>query len=86
MDQGRIAQRRLLGPRQTRCAQRGVLSYPELLFLGTAIVLLFCTDLNASPHGDAGFERFRTIAEKTSSRVRRLPAKKPRRLQSNLRP
>ncbi len=64
MDQGRIAQRRLLGPRQTRCAQRGVLSYPELLFLGTAIVLLFCTDLNASPHGDAGFERFRTIAEK----------------------
>lgn len=64
MDQGRIAQRRLLGSRQTRCAQRGVLYYPELLFLGTAIVLLFCTDLNASPHGDAGFERFRTIAEK----------------------
>ncbi len=64
MDQGRIAQRGLLGPGQKRCARLEVLYYPELLFLGTAIVLLFCTDLNASPHGDAGFERFRTIAEK----------------------
>lgn len=64
MDQGRIAQRGLLGPGQTRCARLGVLYHPVLLRLGMAVVLLFCTDLDASPHGDAGFERFRTIAEK----------------------